>query len=161
MLPRLTRVDDIGSLPTSMLESLSNHFSYRTEIVMGWWGRWRIPLLSCAALLSLIYGAWVWWLRRKKAIQERAWEVANQRAADEEWEKICRVLDNEARAEIADRVKLARETGIALQQQHAAEKLAQQQAAQAAARLAAEQAESAMLLNAAFKIPAKPKRGAD
>ena len=147
------------SLPTSMLDSLSNHFSYRTEIVMGWWGRWRIQLISCAALLSLTYGVRVWGLRRKKAIQERAWEVANQRAADEVWEKICRVLDNEARAEIADRVKLAREAGIALQQKHAAEKHAQQQAAEASARLAAEQAESAMLLNAAFKPASKPKRG--
>ena len=71
------------SLPTAMLDALSNHFSYRTEIVMGWWNRWRIPLLSCAVLLSLTYGARVWWLRRKKAIQERAFEVDSQRAAGE------------------------------------------------------------------------------
>jgi len=145
------------SLPTAMLDALSNHFSYRTEIVMGWWNRWRIPLLSCAVLLSLTYGARVWWLRRKKAIQERAFAVDSQRAADAEWEKIRRVLDNEARAEIANRVKLAREAGIALQQKHTMKKLAQQQAAEAAAGLAAEQAESAMLLSAAFKTSTKPK----
>jgi hypothetical protein len=145
------------SLPTAMLDALSNHFSYRTEIVMGWWNRWRIPLLSCAVLLSLTYGARVWWLRRKKAIQERAFEVDSQRAADAEWEKIRRVLDNEARAEIANRVKLAREAGIALQQKQAAKKLAQQQATQAAVKLAAEQAEAATLLGAAFKTSTKPK----
>ena len=146
------------SLPTAMLEALANHFSYRMEAGIGWWNRWRIPLLSCAALLSLTYVAWVWWLRRKKAIQERAFEVDSQRAADAEWEKIRRVLDNEARAEIANRVKLAREAGIALQQKHTMEKLAQQQAAEAAAGLAAEQAESAMLLSAAFKPASRPKR---
>ena len=146
------------SLPTAMLDALSNHFSYRTEIVMGWWNQWRIPLLSCAVLLSLTYGARVLGLRRKKANEQRAWEVASQRAADAEWEKIRRVLDNEARAEIANRVKLTREAGIALQQQQAAKKHAEQQATQAAARLAAEQAESARLLDAAFKPASKPKR---
>ena len=79
------------SLPTAMLDALSNHFSYRTETAIWWWNRWRIPLLSCAALLSLTYGAWVWWLIRKKANQQRVCEAASQRAADAEQERISRI----------------------------------------------------------------------
>ena len=149
------------SLPTAMLDALSNHFSYRTEIVMGWWNRWRIPLLSCAALLSLTYGARVLGLRRKKANEQRVWEVVSQRAADEEQERIGRIRAEQARVEAERRAKLARDAARAEQQQQAAKKLAQQQATQAAAKLAAEQTEAARLLDAAFKPISKPKRGAD
>lgn len=149
------------SLPTAMLVAQASNFSYRTETAIWWWDRWRIPLLSCAALLSLTYGAWVWWLSRKKVNQQRACEVASQCAADAEQERISRIRAEQARVEVAYRVKLARESGIALQQQQAAKKHAQQQATQAAAKLAAEQAEAAMLLSAAFKPISKPKRGAD
>jgi hypothetical protein len=149
------------SLPTAMLDALSNHFSYRTEIVMGWWNRWRIPLLSCAALLSLTYGAWVWWLIRKKANQQRVCEAASQRAADAEQERISRIHAEQARIEAERRAKLARDAARAEQQRLAAEKLALQQASVAAARLEEEQAEAAVLLSAAFKPASKPKRGAD
>jgi hypothetical protein len=127
------------------------------ETAIWWWNRWRIPLLSCAALLSLTYGAWVWWLSRKKANQQRASEVANQRAADAEQERIRRIHAEQARVEAERRAKLARDAGIAEQRRQAAEKHAKQQATQAAAKLAAEQAEAARLLDAAFKTSTKPK----
>src|ERR1039458_7526078 len=58
------------NMPTAMLEAQAWNYGYRKETAIRWWNRWRIPLLSCAALLSLTYGAWVWWLRRKKALAE-------------------------------------------------------------------------------------------
>jgi hypothetical protein len=146
------------SLPTAMLVAQASHFSYRTETAIGWWDRWRIPLLSCAALLSLTYGALVWWLRRKKANQQRASAVASQRAAYAEQERIRLKRDNEARVEAEHHAKLVHDAAIAKQQRLAAEKLAQQQAAETTAKLAAEQAEAAMLLSAAFKPASKPKR---
>jgi hypothetical protein len=144
-------------LPTAMLVAQANHFSYRTETAIWWWDRWRIPLLSCAALLSLTYVAWVWWLRRKKANQQRASAVASQRAADAEQERIRHIHAEQARVEAERRAKLARDAGIAEQRRQAAEKYAEQQANQAAARLVVEQAEAAMLLSAAFKTSTKPK----
>jgi C4-dicarboxylate-specific signal transduction histidine kinase len=149
------------NMPTAMLEAQAWNYGYRKETAIRWWDRWRILLLSCAALLSLTYGARVWWLRRKKAIQERAFEVDSQRAADAEWEKIRRNHEEQARVDGERLTKLARDAGIAEQRRQAAEKHAEQQATQAAAKLAAEQAESAMLLSAAFKPTSKPKRGAD
>ncbi len=149
------------NMPTAMLEAQAWNYGYRKETAIGWWNRWRILLLSCATLLSLTYGAWVWWLSRKKANQQRVCEVASQRAAHAEQERIRLKRDNEARVEAEHRAKLARDAARAEQRRLAAEKLAQQQATQAAARLAAEQAESAMLLSAAFKSASKPKRGAD
>jgi|ERR1039457_545307 hypothetical protein len=149
------------NMPTAMLEAQAWNYGYRKETAMGWWGRWRIPLLSCAVLLSLTYGAWVWWLRRKKANQQRASAVASQRAAHAEQERIRLKRDNEARVEAEHHAKLVHDAAIAKQQRLAAEKLAQQQAAETTAKLAAEQAEAAMLLSAAFKSASKPKRGAD
>ena len=145
------------NMPTAMLEAQSWNYGYRKETAIWWWDRWRIPLLSCAALLSLTYGAWVWWLSHKKDNQQRACEVASQRAAHAEQERISLIRAEQARIEVAYRIKLAREAGIALQQQHAAKKLAEQQATQAASRLAAEQTEAATLLSAAFKTSTKPK----
>ena len=149
------------NMPTAMLEAQAWNYGYRKETAIRWWNRWRIPLLSCAALLSLTYGAWVWWLIRKKANQQRVCEAASQRAADAEQERISRIHAEQARIEAERRAKLARDAARAEQQRLAAEKLALQQASVAAARLEEEQAEAAVLLSAAFKPASKPKRGAD
>ena len=146
------------NMPTAMLEAQAWNYGYRKETAIGWWDRWRIPLLSCAALLSLTYGAWVWWLIRKKANQQRVCEAASQRAAYAEQERIRHIHAEQARVEAEHQAKLARDAAIAEQRRQTAEKLAEQQAAQAAAKLAAEQAEAAMLLSAAFKPISKPKR---
>lgn len=157
-----------GNLPTAALDAHASNFKYRRESASWWWQAWGSYILSCIALLFMVYGGWFWWSEKEKEKQQRAAAIERQRVAQIEQEKERRFRKEQMRADVERLAELERQTAIeeqelikagylAKQERLAAEKLAEQQATEAAAKLAAEQAEAASLLEAVF-TPSKPKR---
>jgi len=156
------------NLPTAALEAHASNFEYRRESASWWWQAWGSYILSCIALLFMVYGGWFWWSENEKEKQQRAAALACQREALIAQEKARRLREEQMRAETEMLAELERQAAIKEQERIKAEALAEQvrltaawlaeqQAAEKAAKEAEEQNEAARLLEIEF-TPSKPKR---